>query len=71
MRRPYSPRHENHDRWLVSYADFVTLLFALFVMMFASTQSDKFKAKQVSEAVREALQHGELGTRHIHGVGTR
>ena len=62
MRRPPSPRHENHDRWLVSYADFVTLLFALFVMMFASTQSDKGKAKQVSEAVREALQHGELSS---------
>jgi chemotaxis protein MotB len=61
MRRP-PERHENHERWLVSYADFVTLLFALFVMMFSSTQSDKGKAKQVSEAVREALEHGELSS---------
>ena len=36
--------HENHDRWLVSYADFITLLFAFFVVMFASSQADKSKA---------------------------
>jgi chemotaxis protein MotB len=60
MRRKHTAAHENHERWLVSYADFITLLFAFFVVMFASTQSDKAKAKQVSESVREALEHGEL-----------
>jgi len=60
MPRKHSAGHENHERWLVSYADFITLLFAFFVVMFASTQSDKQKAKQVSESVREALEHGEL-----------
>ena len=50
--------HENHERWLVSYADFITLLFAFFVVMFASSQTDKAKAKQVSDSVREALEHG-------------
>jgi chemotaxis protein MotB len=53
-------QHESHDRWLVSYADFITLLFAFFVVMFASTQADKSKAKQVSEAVKEALEHGQF-----------
>ena len=53
-------RHENHERWLVSYADFMTLLFAFFVVMFASTQADKSKAKQVSEAVKQALEHGKF-----------
>jgi len=62
MRRVPQRGHENHERWLVSYADFVTLLFALFVMMFSSTQSDKGTAKQVSEAVRQALEHGELSS---------
>jgi chemotaxis protein MotB len=53
-------QHESHDRWLVSYADFITLLFAFFVVMFASTQADKSKAKQVSEAVKQALEHGQF-----------
>src|SRR5437867_9572594 len=52
--------HANHERWLVSYADFITLLFAFFVVMFASTQSDRKNAKAVSESVREALEHGQL-----------
>lgn len=51
------PEHENHERWLVSYADFITLLFAFFVVMFASSQGDKGKAQQVSEAVRGALEN--------------
>ena len=50
--------HENHERWLVSYADFITLLFAFFVVMFASSQGDKSKAKQVSDSVKEALENG-------------
>ncbi len=52
--------HENHERWLVSYADFITLLFAFFVVMFASSQGDKSKAKQVSDSVREALENGGM-----------
>jgi chemotaxis protein MotB len=60
MRRPHTPSHENHERWLVSYADFITLLFAFFVVMFASTQADKAKAKAVSDSVKQALEHGEF-----------
>jgi chemotaxis protein MotB len=44
---------------LVSYADFITLLFAFFVVMFASSQTDKSKAKQISEAVEKALANGK------------
>ncbi|MGD0298453.1 MAG: flagellar motor protein MotB [Bryobacteraceae bacterium] len=53
-----NPPPENHERWLVSYADFITLLFAFFVVMFASSQTDKSRAKQVSEAVEKALKDG-------------
>ena len=60
MIRRKTPSHANHERWLVSYADFITLLFAFFVMMFASTQSDKNKAKDVSDSVRQALEHGQF-----------
>lgn len=60
MRRKAHGGHANHERWLVSYADFITLLFAFFVVMFASTQSDRKKAQQVSASVREALAHGQM-----------
>jgi len=58
----HAAEHENHERWLVSYADFITLLFAFFVVMFASSQADKTKAKAVSESVKEALEHGEFSS---------
>jgi chemotaxis protein MotB len=54
-RRKHAVEHQNHERWLISYADFITLLFAFFVMMFASSQTDKAKAQQVSDSVRKAL----------------
>src|SRR5256885_6933253 len=54
-----APPPENHERWLVSYADFITPLFAFFVVMFASSQTDKGRAKQISEAVEKALDNGK------------
>ncbi len=48
--------HPNHERWLVSYADFITLLFAFFVVMFATAQTDNAKTRAVSESVKKALQ---------------
>lgn len=48
----------SHERWLVSYADFITLLFAFFVVMFASSQADKGRAKAVQDSVRGALESG-------------
>ena len=59
-RRKKHPEHENHERWLVSYADFITLLFAFFVVMFASSQADKSKAQAVSNSVREAFDAGAI-----------
>lgn len=61
IKKHHSP--ENHERWLVSYADFITLLFAFFVVMFASNQTDKAHAKAVSEAIKKALADGSLQTR--------
>ena len=49
----------SHDRWLVSYADFVTLLFAFFVVLYASAQMDRQRAVRLSGAIRSAFQ--ELG----------
>jgi chemotaxis protein MotB len=55
MARKRHEAHENHERWLVSYADFITLLFAFFVVMFATSQTNKAKAQQVAESVKKAL----------------
>src|SRR2546426_10258311 len=54
-RRKKPPAHENHERWIISYADFITLLFAFFVVMFASSQTDKAKAQAMSDSIKGAL----------------
>ncbi len=51
--------HVNHERWLVSYADFITLLFAFFVVLYSSSQVDKRKAGRLALAIQVAFQ--ELG----------
>jgi chemotaxis protein MotB len=66
-RRKKPPEPENHERWLISYADFITLLFAFFVVMFASSQTDKGRAQQVSESVKKALE-GESVSQMIAAV---
>jgi len=52
--------HVNHERWLVSYADFITLLFAFFVVMFAVSQVDSKKLGRFTESVNVAFQNNGL-----------
>lgn len=60
-RRRRHERRPHHDRWLVSYADFITLLFAFFVVMYSAAQLDKRCAGQLATAIQTAfLQHGSL-----------
>jgi chemotaxis protein MotB len=47
--------HLSRDRWLVSYADFITLLFGLFVVLFAFAKADQKKQVQVSESIEDAF----------------
>lgn len=49
------PEHVNLERWLVSYADFITLLFAFFVVMYAMANQDKAKVKQITEAIERTF----------------
>ena len=49
----------SHERWLVSYADFITLLFAFFVVLYASSQVDKRKVGMLALAIQVAFQ--EMG----------
>jgi len=64
MSKKRHPEHVNHERWLVSYADFITLLFAFFVVLFASSQSDKKKQIKLAEAMQSAFT--PLGTFDAH-----
>ncbi len=45
----------SRDRWLVSYADFITLLFAVFVVLYTESSTDLKKQSQVSEAIDSAF----------------
>ena len=49
----------NHERWLVSYADFITLLFAVFVTLYAMSQTDKKKVEEVAASYRAAFGVGK------------
>lgn len=48
-------KHANHERWLVSYADFITLLFAVFVVLYAMGQSDKKKVEEIMQAIQQSF----------------
>jgi len=54
-RKRHEEEHENLDRWLVSYADFITLLFAFFVTMYAISRVDEKKLGSVVESLQKAL----------------
>jgi chemotaxis protein MotB len=57
MRRARRTEEDAHaDRWMVSYADFMTLMFALFVVLFASAYHDKKAIQRVSAAVKNGFQ---------------
>jgi chemotaxis protein MotB len=53
--------HVNHERWLVSYADFITLLFAVFVVLYAMGQSDKKKVEEVMKSIQESFGMANAG----------
>jgi chemotaxis protein MotB len=55
IRRKRHRAPTNHDRWLVSYADFITLLFAFFVVLYASAQVDQRKIGRLATAIQEAF----------------
>ena len=54
-RRKHSAPHLNHERWMVSFADFMTLLFALFVVLFAISSVDEEKLDEVADSVQTAF----------------
>jgi chemotaxis protein MotB len=61
-KRQKKPEKEpNHERWLISYADFITLLFAVFVTLYAMSQTDKRKMDQLVASLRESFGYVKTG----------
>lgn len=54
-RKKKHEEHENHERWLVSYADFITLLFAFFVVMYSLSSVNEGKYRVLSESLMAAF----------------
>ena len=59
-RKKYAEEHENHERWLVSYADFMTLLFAFFVVMYAISSVNSGKYRVLSSSLIGAFGSSSL-----------
>jgi chemotaxis protein MotB len=56
MAKKHKPEeHENHERWLVSYADFITLLFAFFVVMYSISAVNEGKFRVAARSIQQAL----------------
>lgn len=60
-KREVPEEHPTHERWLVSYADFITLLFAFFVVMYSVSRVDNKRMVQVMRSIKFAM--------HFKGVG--
>lgn len=60
-RRGGHEEHENHERWLVSYADFITLLFATFVALYAMSSLDTKKFERMAAGMKSAFLEGAIG----------
>lgn len=57
IRRKRADIHVNQERWLVSYADFITLLFAFFVVMYSISQVNESKYRVLSDTFVHAFKH--------------
>lgn len=61
-RRKNKPEeHENLERWMVSYADFITLLFAFFVVMYALSSINEGKYRVLSDSLSSAFRSASVG----------
>jgi chemotaxis protein MotB len=60
-KKQHHEEHENHERWLISYADFITLLFAFFVVMYSVSRVDNKRLVQAMSSIKFAM--------HFKGTG--
>ena len=64
-RRRHAEEHENHERWLVSYADFITLLFAFFVVMYSISSVNEGKYRILSDSLVGVFAQADRSVRPI------
>lgn len=65
MKRRSEHSHVNHERWLVSYADFITLLFAFFVVMYAISSVNEGKYKVLSSTLKNVFDTAPASSKPI------
>lgn len=56
-KKAHHEEHENHERWLISYADFITLLFAFFVVMYSISSINEGKFRVLSDSLNSAFRN--------------
>ncbi len=70
----HAEAHENHERWLISYADFITLLMVFFVVMYSMSSADSEKFKKISQSLSQAfnvdVMQGASQTDMLDGIQT-
>ena len=69
-RRRIAYDHENHDRWLISYADFITLLFAFFVVMYAVSAVNEGKYRVLASSLGHAFGKAAAGEAQVPELPT-
>ncbi len=60
-RKKHEEGHENAERWLLTYADMITLLMLFFIVLYSMSNIDSEKYKEVSQALEEAFSGGNFG----------
>ena len=70
-RKKKSEEPENHDRWLISYADFITLLFAFFVVMYSISSINEGKYRVLSDSLVNAFKKVPTDDQPLHFSPTK
>ncbi len=68
IRRPPIETKVNHERWLVSYSDFITLLFAFFVVMYSVSHVNELKYRQLSSTLESAFSSGASSVEDVSEI---
>ncbi len=70
-RKKAHEKEPNLERWLVSYADFITLLFAVFVMLYAMSIVDQKKMEQVQASIQSSFSHDQTSSPALKVIGSK